>query len=151
MHTAIVEWKRSGQAFTDKRYSREHTWRFDGGAVVAASSSPESVRPPLSNPAAVDPEEALLAAASSCHMLWFLALAANAGFIVESYRDEVSARMERPANAEPWLARIELHPSIQWAGEKHPTAAEIVHLHETAHHKCYIANSLKSEVVILPE
>lgn len=149
MYTANIEWKRNGQAFTDKRYSREHTWRFDGGAVVMASSSPAAVPPPLSNPAGVDPEEAVVAAAASCHMMWFLALAANEGFIVDSYRDEPRGVMERPAGGEPWLARIEMRPRVEWSGPNLPTPEQVSRLHEIAHKKCYIANSLKSDVRIL--
>jgi organic hydroperoxide reductase OsmC/OhrA len=145
-YTARVTWRRDGAAFTDNRYSRGHEWAFDGGTRVPASSSPLSVRPPLSVEAAVDPEEALVAAASSCHMLWFLSLAAKGGFTVDGYEDDAAGIMEPDAEGRTAITRITLRPRIAFAGERRPTAAELAALHHEAHDRCFIANSLKSEI-----
>src|SRR5260370_14725929 len=96
-HIATIEWERSGAAFVDNRYSRAHQWTFDGGVVVPASSSPDVVRPPASNPANVDPEEAYVAALSSCHMLWFLDLARSPGYLVGRYVRHPRGPMVPPA------------------------------------------------------
>jgi organic hydroperoxide reductase OsmC/OhrA len=149
-YEARVAWKRDGAAFTDHRYSRGHAWTFDGGTTVPASSSPHSVPPPYSVAAAVDPEEALVAAASSCHMLWFLALAAKQGFIVDRYRDDAFGVMERNANGKQMIGRITLRPTIEFGGDNVPSAAQLDALHHRAHDECYIANSLRSEVVVAP-
>ena len=87
-YRASILWQRDGAAFTDNKFSRAHVWRFDGGIEVPASASPSVVRPPYSRLEAVDPEEAFVAALSSCHMLTFLFLAAREGLVVDSYRDE---------------------------------------------------------------
>jgi len=134
--------------FTKNRYSRGHVWEFDGGVSVPASSSPHNVRLPFSIEAAVDPEEAFVAAASSCHMLTFLWLAANEGFRIDSYSDEAVGEMTADENVSQWISKITLDPQIEWAGEKLPTADEIAHLHHEAHKQCYIANSIKAEIVV---
>ena len=146
-HTAHVSWQRDGATFTDLRYSRAHEWRFDGGARVDASASPSNVPQPFSDSAAVDPEEALVAATSSCHMLWFLSLAARQGFVVDAYADEVIGVIEPNASGRLAFSRIVLHPIIQYAGRA-PSEAEAAALHEEAHGKCFIANSLRCEVVV---
>ena len=145
-HKATVEW-RSGGGFQSGNYSRAHLWRFDGGAEVPGSSSPHVVRPPMSDPAAVDPEEALIAAASSCHMLWFLGLAREAGFDAASYRDEASGRMGKDERGRMAFTRIVLRPEIEWVGEG-PDAEALARLHHAAHEACFIANSLRCEVVV---
>lgn len=134
--------------FTKNRYSRGHTWEFDEGVTVAASSSPHAVRLPYSVEAAVDPEEALVAAASSCHMLTLLWLAAKDGFRIDSYMDEAVGEMTSNENGSQWISKITLDPQIEWAGEKLPTAEEVAHLHHEAHKQCYIANSIRAEVVV---
>ena len=145
-YLATIGW-RGGEGFREGRYSRAHDWSFDGGARVRASSSPHVVPAPFSDPAAVDPEEALVAATSSCHMLWFLHLARDAGFEVASYRDEARGRMGKGAGGETMITRIELRPQVEWAGEA-PGEAALARLHADAHARCFIANSLKSEVVL---
>jgi len=145
-HEAIVEWQADGH-FADGGYSRGHVWRFDGGAVVRASSSPQIVPAPMSDPAGVDPEEALVASAASCHMLWFLSLAQEAGLDVASYRDQASATMGRNEDRRIAVTRITLRPRIVFAGRL-PDAAQLAQLHHQAHEKCFIANSLKSEIVV---
>jgi organic hydroperoxide reductase OsmC/OhrA len=151
LYTAQVRWQRQpDEAFTDNRYSRRHELRFDGGAVVAGSSSPLSVRVPFSDPAAVDPEEALVAAASSCHMLCFLYLAAKAGFRVDSYADDAVGQMARNEQGREAITRITLRPDVRFGGDKQPTEEELAHLHHQAHEDCFIANSIKSEIVCEP-
>jgi organic hydroperoxide reductase OsmC/OhrA len=146
---AVVRWERQGAAFTDRKYSRAHVWRFDGGIEVPASSSPLVVRVPLSEEKAVDPEEALVASAASCHMLFFLDFAARAGFLVDAYQDNAVATMGQDGDGREFVATIELRPEISFAPMgKMPSAAELAELHSRSHHACYIANSLKSEVTV---
>jgi len=145
--TAIVRWQRAGQPFSDHRYSRAHHWHFDGGAVVPASSSPLSVPLPLSDAAAVDPEEALVAAASSCHMLFFLSLAAQRGFIVDAYADAAVGTLAVDGAGHKAITRIVLRPAIVF-GARQPTQAQLDELHHLAHQRCYIANSLKTAVTV---
>jgi organic hydroperoxide reductase OsmC/OhrA len=146
-HTAVIEWANGGEGFVQGRYSRAHSWTFDGGAVVHASSSPHSVPLPFSDPAGVDPEEALVAAASSCHMLWFLGLAAAKGFDVTHYRDAAEGHMGRNARGQVAVVRIVLTPAIIFQGRQ-PEPDELCALHEAAHEKCFIAASLTAEVVV---
>jgi len=147
-YTAKITWSvDSPDTFTKGRYSRGHTWLFDGGVVVAASSSPQSVRLPFSIEEAVDPEEALVAAASSCHMLSFLWVASQQGFSVESYEDEAVGEMTKIDDGKQWISRITLKPTIVWLGDP-PENEQLAALHHEAHELCYIANSIKSEVVV---
>lgn len=146
---ARVTWQRAGQPVLDGRYSRAHAWQFDGGLTVPASSSPLSVPLPMSDPAAVDPEEALVAAASSCHMLFFLAISAQQGFVVERYDDAARGLLGPDTAGRTAMVRIELNPSIAFAGERRPDARELAAIHHLAHERCYIANSLTTEIVIL--
>lgn len=145
--TATVSWSREAQPFSDNRYSRAHRWEFDGGAVVKGSSSPLSVAVPMSDAAAVDPEEALVAALSSCHMLFFLSFAQQAGLVVDSYRDDALGSMDRNAEGKMAMTVIALRPAIAFSGRQ-PDAAELAGLHHRAHDSCYIANSIKAEVTI---
>ncbi len=144
-HTATVEWTRGESPFTDRRYSRAHTWRFDGGLTVPASSSPHVVRTPLSNPANVDPEEAFVAALSSCHMLWFLDLAAQAGFVVDHYLDAATGVMGTRTDGQAWVEVVELDPTISFVGQG-PTPEQLAALHHRAHESCFLANSVKTAV-----
>jgi organic hydroperoxide reductase OsmC/OhrA len=145
---ATVSWSRDGAKFTDNRYSRGHEWAFDGGARVAASSSPLNVPLPMSVEANVDPEEALAAAASSCHMLFFLSFAGRAGYVVERYVDHAAGYMEKNADGKMAMQRIVLRPDIVFAGDRRPDAGELERLHHRSHEECFIANSLKSEIVV---
>jgi organic hydroperoxide reductase OsmC/OhrA len=147
-YRASLKWARNGAAFTDQRYSRAHTWSFDGGITVPGSSSPLSVRLPYSVAEAVDPEEALVAALSSCHLLTFLYVAAKQGYVVDSYADEPVGVMTKNERGKMWVSKVTLHPAITFAGEKRPTAQQLDELHHLAHEECFIANSVKSEVVI---
>lgn len=150
-HAATVRWHRDPDAdFVRNRYSRAHEWRFDGGATVHASASPSVVRVPWSDPAGVDPEEALVAAVSSCHMLWFLSLAADAGYVVESYEDDAIGTMGRDAEGRDAVTDVVLRPRIAFGGEKRPEAGAIAKLHDEAHHRCFIANSVRSAIRVEP-
>ena len=149
-YTATVSWSRpSGAAFKDNKYSRAHEWRFDGGTVVPASSSPKVVPLPMSNAAAVDPEEALVASLSSCHMLFFLFYAAKSGFVIDRYEDDAVGEMGKNAKGLMAMLKVRLRPAIAWV-ERTPNAAELDDLHHKAHESCYIANSVTAEIVIEP-
>jgi organic hydroperoxide reductase OsmC/OhrA len=145
-HKAVVVWDRGGATFTDNRYSRGHRWLFDGGVEVPASSSPHVVPAPLSVVAAVDPEEAFVASLSSCHMLWFLHLAARRGFVVDSYRDEAVGVMGKDESGKPAVTTVTLRPEVRFGGDRRPAADEVVALHHAAHEQCFIARSVKSDV-----
>ena len=147
-HQARISWRSDGE-FVSGRYSRRHEWRFDGGAVVTASSSPVIVPEPMSDPFGVDPEEALIASVSSCHMLWFLSLAQAAGHDVLSYTDEAEADLGRIGPGRTAVTRVTLRPDIAFA-EPQPDTAEIDRLHHEAHDRCFVANALKAEVVVEP-
>jgi organic hydroperoxide reductase OsmC/OhrA len=148
-YTAKVVWNTDApDMFTKNRYTRGHTWSFDGGIEVPASSSPHAVRLPFSVEEAVDPEEALVAATSSCHMLTFLWVAARKGFRIDSYEDNAVGEMTEGGDGKQWVSTITLDPKIEWAGDKIPNAEEIAEMHHEAHEGCYIANSIKSEVVV---
>jgi organic hydroperoxide reductase OsmC/OhrA len=145
-YQAIVEWDRNGEKFTDNRYSRAHRWRFDGGVEVPASASPHVVPLPMSVRAAVDPEEAFVAALSSCHMLWFLSLAARDGFVVESYRDQAEGVMEKDAAGKLAFTRVTLRPQVRYAGDRQPDRDAENSLHHEAHEECFIARSVRTDV-----
>jgi organic hydroperoxide reductase OsmC/OhrA len=145
-HTATIAWQDDG-SFPTGRYSRAHEMRFDGGAVVRGSSSPHVVPLPFSDPAGVDPEEALIASASACHMLWFLNLAQEAGLHVTRYEDEAEGIMERVGRGRQAITRIVLRPCIVFSGRE-PGTEELQALHHEAHGRCFIANSLKSEILV---
>jgi organic hydroperoxide reductase OsmC/OhrA len=147
-YRADVVWTREGAVFTDNRYSRGHVWRFDGGVEVPASSSPLSVKLPLSREDAVDPEEALVASVSSCHMLFFLGFAAKAGFVVDKYEDAALGVMTKNEQGKLFVSKITLSPAISFSGSKRPSAQELDALHHHAHEECYVANSVRAEVVV---
>jgi organic hydroperoxide reductase OsmC/OhrA len=145
-HRARIQWARSGKAFTYETYPRQHRWRFGGGAELDASSAPEY----LGDAALPNPEEALVAAISSCHMLTFLAVAARKRFAVDSYEDDAVGHMEKNEDGKLAVTRCELRPRIVFSGERRPTPDEIAKLHESAHHACFIANSVRTEVTVVP-
>ncbi len=147
-HRATVRWQRTSPSFVSGQYSREHTWSFDGGLTVPASPSPSIVPAPWSNSAHVDPEEAFVASVSSCHMLTFLFVAARQGFQVDRYDDEAVGVMTKNEKGVPWLSLVTLHPHIAYSGEKLPTPADEERLHHLAHEQCFIANSIKTHVVV---
>ena len=147
-HTATIAWDRFDAAFTDNRYSRAHRWMFDGGATIPASSSPQVVRVPMSDPMGVDPEEAFVASLSSCHMLWFLSIAATSGFVVDRYEDHAVGTMARDDAGRMAMARVVLRPDVAFSGPRVPTDAEIRAMHDQAHHDCFLANSVRTEIVV---
>jgi organic hydroperoxide reductase OsmC/OhrA len=149
-HTATIQWTFRDGDFAKGRYSREHSWTFDGGLVVQASSSPTVVPVPMSNPSYVDPEEAFVASLSSCHMLTFLYVASRKGFTITEYVDEAVGTMTKNAEGTPWISTVVLRPRITWAGDKRPTPEEKHALHEAAHHGCFIAQSVKTDVRVEP-
>ena len=147
-HRAHVRWRQAGGPFAWRQYSRAHSWAFDGGLTVPASASPAGVPAPYVDPAAVDPEEAFVAAVSSCHMLTFLFVAARAGFVVEAYDDEAVGRMTPNAHGRLWESHVELAPRVVYADGARPTPAEEADLHHRAHEECYIANSVRTVVTV---
>jgi organic hydroperoxide reductase OsmC/OhrA len=150
-YTARLEWQRKpGETFTDQRYHRAHTLAFDGGAVVPGSSSPLVVNLPFSDASAVDPEEMFVASLSSCHMLWFLSLAAQAGWCVDRYEDAAVGTMAKNEEGRLAMTVVTLRPQVSFGGDRRPTAAELVALHHRAHEECFIANSVKTDVRFEP-
>ena len=149
-YSAEVIWERGDAVFIDNRYPRRHRWRFDGGLEVPGSSSPQSVPVPLSDPSAVDPEEALIAALSSCHMLWFLAIAVKRKFRVDRYRDQAGGILAKNADGKCCISIVTLQPEVQFSGEPLPTREQIEAMHHSAHAECYIANSVTAQVHVEP-
>jgi organic hydroperoxide reductase OsmC/OhrA len=149
-HRATIVWQSAAAPgdFVKGKYSREHTWAFDGGVTVAASPSPSVVPAPWSNPAHVDPEEAFVASIASCHMLTFLYVAAKAGFAVASYRDVAIGVMTKNERGVAWISKVTLAPVIAYAGDRQPSTDELAQLHHAAHDACFIANSVNTEIVV---
>lgn len=142
LHHAAITWERAGAEFgTD--YDRSHEWAFDSGVVVPASSAPDL----FGDPSRVDPEEAFVASISSCHMLWFLALAAKAGLVIDEYVDHAVGTMGRDDTGVTWITGVELRPTVSWSGRA-PDAAVVQDLHHRAHERCFIANSVRSAITI---
>lgn len=150
-HRVNVYWERGESPFTDKRYSRAHTWTFDGGAVVPGSAAAGVVPAAYCDAAAVDPEEALAAAVSSCHMLWFLALAAAQKIVVDRYEDDAEALLAKMPDGKFAVSQIILAPQVYVSGDVIPTADQFADLHHRAHEECFIARSLKSEILLHPQ
>ena|SRR5436190_17067473 len=144
-HKAIISWKRTSGEFLKGKYSREHTWTFDGGLTIPASPTPAVVPVPYSNQANVDPEEAFVAAVSSCHMLTFFYLAGKQGFQVDTYHDEALGTMAKSERGIPWVSSI---TQIAYSGAKLPTIQEQEKLHHLSHEQCYISNSIKTNVTV---
>lgn len=147
-HKATIRWSFAGGDFLKGRYSREHTWTFDGGVVVPASPSPAVVPKPFSNEAHVDPEEAYVASISSCHMLTYLYLAGKAGFAIVSYEDEAVGTIAKNERGVPWVDAVVLHPRITYGGDTRPAPADEQSLHHKAHEQCFIANSVKTAITV---
>src|SRR5262247_1298013 len=140
-HKAKILWTHSQGDFLKGTYSREHSWTFDGGMTVPASSSPAAVRIPFSNPANVDPEEAFVASLSSCHMLTYLFLASRKGFAISGYEDDAVGIITKNERGAAWVSTVTLHPRITYSGDRKPTPEEQAELHHAAHEQCFIANS----------
>ena len=143
---ATVRWARGDQPFLDQKYSRGHTWEFDGGASVAAYSSPKVVPLPMSVAENVDPEEAFVASLASCHLLFFLYFAAKRGFVLDSYVDEAVGIVAKNAAGKLAVTNVTLRPVTVFSGDKQPSAQELAEMHHEAHDNCFIANSVTTEV-----
>ena len=146
LHTALIRWRLGDADFLGKRYGRAHTWTFDGGLEVTASSSPHVVPLPMSDARAVDPEEAFVASLSSCHMLWFLDIASRAGWAVESYEDAAEGRMGRNGAGKLVVDVVTLRPRTRFSGARVPDADTLKTLHHEAHEECFLANSVRCEI-----
>ncbi|MBW8782504.1 MAG: OsmC family protein [Verrucomicrobia bacterium] len=146
IYSSEIVWRRGVQVFLDNHYSRKHVWRFDGGVEVDASSSPQVVPLPYSEEKAVDPEEVFVASLSSCHMLWFLSIAAKRGFVVDEYQDQASGVMQKNDAGKLAMTEVVLRPKVQFSGNRLPDAAQIHLMHEHAHEECFIAHSVKTKV-----
>ncbi|MEZ9385624.1 OsmC family protein [Vibrio lentus] len=148
-YSAVIRWARGDdEAFSDNQYSRGHMWEFDGGVTVPASSSPHVVPLPFSVEANVDPEEAFIAALSSCHMLTFLGIAAKQKYVIDSYVDDAVGVLEEDESGSSSVTKVTLRPDIVFSGSKIPTAKQLDKLHHLAHKNCFIANSVKTEIVV---
>ena len=145
-HKVTLRWERGGAEFSYQKYPRDHTWSFDGGHTMTASAAPAY----LGNPANVDPEEAFVASLSSCHMLTFLAIACKQKFVLDSYKDDAVGHMEKNAEGKLAITRVELRPQIRWSGDRVPSAEELGKMHHAAHENCFIANSVKTHVTVVP-
>ena len=145
-YKATVDWRCDGD-FASRRYRRVHQISFEGGLAVPGTAGPANVNPRYSMEGAMDPEQAFVASLSACHMLWFLDIAARAGFVAESYRDEAEGTLAAGTDGRHVMTRVVLRPRIEWTGRA-PSDAELADLHHKAHDECFIANSVKSEVVI---
>ena len=143
-HKVTLNWQRGDTPFEYQKYSRDHTWKFDGGHEMTASAAPAY----LGNPANTDPEEAFVASLSSCHMLTFLAVACKKKFVLDEYTDDAVGHMEKNENGKMAIMRVELHPKIKFSGEKQPTEQELDEMHHFAHTECFIANSVKTQVTV---
>ncbi len=143
-HKVTVEWKRETENFSYESYNRDHLWTFEGGVRIPASAAPAY----RGNPAHVDPEEALVAALSSCHMLTFLAIAAKKQFVVDHYSDNAVGFLEKNAKGKLAITRVILRPRVTFGGQTPPTLEQIKSLHERAHSECFIANSVTTDVTV---
>jgi len=149
-YTATIKWQRDDQDFLDDSYSRGHIWEVDGGVSVPASASPHIVPPPKSVVDNVDPEEAFVASLSSCHMLFFLAIAAKSGYVIDKYTDCAVGHMARNEQGQFAMTKVILRPRVAFSGDKRPTAEQRRKLHSQAHEQCFIANSVRTEVSTEP-
>ena len=149
-YLATLNWTSGDGNFLAKQYSRTHEWHFDGGAVVAASASPHIVPTPRSSPENVDPEEAFVASLASCHMLFFLSIAASKKFVVQSYSDSASGKMEKNPQGNYAITKVFLRPAVKFAKGTLASEAAVMEIHRLAHDKCFIANSVTAEILIEP-
>jgi len=145
---AKINWRRAtDENYIDHKYSRGHEWHFDGGATVKASSSPHIVSLPYSVEENVDPEEAFVASLSSCHMLFFLSIAAKRRYVVDSYKDDAVGVMEKDHDGKMSMTNVTLRPYVQFSGNRQPTFEQLEKMHHQSHEQCFIANSVKTKIV----
>ncbi len=148
-YSATIDWARGEEEdFLKNRYSRAHQWEFDGGVRVPASASPHIVPKPYSREENVDPEEAFVASLSSCHMLFYLSIAAARGFQVDSYRDQAIGTMAEVAPGRHGIQQVVLNPVVAYSGERRPSRDEQKAMHDQAHEQCFIANSVSTIIKI---
>jgi len=143
-HRATVAWSRGSQEFRYETYSRAHDLRFEGGIRVPGNAAPANIPKTVPPAAGVDPEQSFVAALSSCHMLWFLHLACQAKYVVDEYTDEAVGVLDKT-----WMSKVTLRPRVRFSGNA-PNREQHEALHHKAHEKCFIANSVKTEVVVEP-
>jgi organic hydroperoxide reductase OsmC/OhrA len=143
-HKATIHWRRESADFKYENYNRDHDWAFDGGTSIRASAAPAYMGSAL----CVDPEEAFVASISSCHMLTFLAIASRKKYVIDDYRDDAVGVLEKDAAGRLAITRATLHPQITFGGAQSPAPEEIAQMHEQAHHACFIANSVKTEITV---
>ncbi len=145
-HKVPIDWKRETSDFEYKTYNRDHDWIFDAGVMIRASATPSY----LGNAQCVDPEEAFVASLSSCHMLTFLAICSRNGYTLDTYRDEAVGILAKDSGGKLAMTKVTLRPRVAFGGAKTPTPAEVDKMHDQAHHACFIANSVKTDVVVEP-
>jgi len=145
-HRATIVWRRTSESFDYEAYNRDHEWTFEGGVRIPASSAPDF----YGRPENVDPEEAFVAALSSCHMLTFLAVCARKRLVVDAYDDEAVGYLEKSAEGKLAVTRVVLRPRVRFGGDRPPPDDELARLHDKAHHACFIANSVRTEVTVEP-
>jgi organic hydroperoxide reductase OsmC/OhrA len=148
-HSATIEWRRATPDFRYPTYDRSHTLRFEAGVEVPARASPANIPATAPKARGVDPEEGFVAAISSCHMLWFLHIACTHKFVVDRYSDHAVGTLEKDRDGKVSVTRVTLRPSVSFSGTP-PTVEQVAELHEEAHEKCFIANSVKTEIVVEP-
>ena len=119
--------------------------------MLPASSSPHVVPLPMSDAAAVDPEEAFVAALSSCHMLWFLSIAMGKGWLVESYEDEAEASLGKNEAGKTAITKVVLKPKVRFGGAKKPKREGVEAMHHAAHESCFLANSVNVPIIIVQD
>jgi organic hydroperoxide reductase OsmC/OhrA len=145
---AKIRWARAAdENYIDSQYSRGHEWHFDGGVTVPASASPHVVPLPYSVEANVDPEEAFVASLSSCHMLFFLEIAAKNKYVIDEYIDDAVGVMAQGTDGNLWMTKVTLKPRISFSGDRIPNLVKLGKMHHQSHQQCFIANSVKTEVV----
>jgi organic hydroperoxide reductase OsmC/OhrA len=145
-HRATTRWKRGDAPYAYETYPRRHRWTFGGGASLDASAAPEY----KGDAALPNPEEALIVALSSCHMLSFLAIAARKRLTVDAYEDEAHGVLEKNAEGKLAITKVTLRPRVAFSGPNAPGKDELAKLHALAHHACFIASSVRTEVAVVP-
>ncbi len=145
-HKVKISWQNKGTDFTYSAYDRTHTWEFEGGKTIQASAAPEY----MGKIDFINPEEALVASLSSCHMMTFLFVCSKKKIIVETYEDQSIAILAKNSTNKMAITEVYLRPKISFRGENQPTREMIDLLHEKAHEECFIANSVLTKIIIEP-
>ncbi|PKD44150.1 OsmC family protein [Rhodohalobacter barkolensis] len=150
-YIATIRWNRNGAAFSDQKYQRLHTWSFENGMTMNAAASPNIVPETCTDSSVIDPEEAFTASVASCHMLWFLSIAAGRGYIVNQYSDPAEGVLEKNSEGKMAMTKVIIRPTVAFDSENAPDENDFIKMHQVAHSKCFIANSIKSEIEIIPK